>query len=434
MRKFLLTLLIVFLNVNLSAADISKFRNKAELRIDDIQGPQSFILTPQLAVDIKSESDMRIFDANQQLVPYLINFARERKIQKSTSVKVYNSGSTPGVEQSFEFTAPKTEKLINRLTLNIKEDNFSRTVSLFARGSENERYKLIKKGMRIVRMTEKQNSIRYSHTVLDFPPQNKRFYKVVIGLAGEQPLSVQSVDVIRHYNISSRRQYIDLEISKPNEEELRILQSQYPWRHHNLAKKSIYILRNPVGPLPLDKFELKLNANNFSRRAQLFSASNDLKKTNNVAKTSLFRYDDEDNLSFERSSNTRSQTYILDITHGDDLAFDVDSVRASFISAEVRFIRSADYQLPYTLYYSTPRPSRPSFDIAQTLKRKKDNNFTKVGIGAISANSAFEESIEEELKDSDPYILYLAIGVLVLGLLLYLVRLAKSAPPTTTND
>lgn len=418
-----------------AAAEPEHFRYQAAIEIpDDGSGAYVFELPPEAAVEIAADANMRIFDAEDKAVPFLFAYLREKSIRSSEALPVFNQGSEPGRHQNFEFELPPRQDLVNQVELLVEEDNFERTAVLLAKEKPSGSYQLIEDSLRIVRITSPEDGIRYSHTILRFPPQSKRYFKVQLGLEeGQKPLKVNSVRVLQKYDIKSRRQEITLESREPSEQESKQLRQSYLFRGKDLSRHTLLVLDNPYGELPLDRFKLEVSADAFTRTAQvLLAGSRELLPLERLAGTSLFRYGVDANLIIEASGGRRSKRYLLDIAHGDDLPFDVLKVRAAFLTAEVKFLHSAGadpYVLPFRLLYGTDRNQPPSFDIAQDIRRKKIREFQKIALGASEANSAYSEDAAASSQAAEPYLLYAAIALLVLVLTGYLLRLARSAPP-----
>lgn len=434
LRNFLAVLVLLLPSVA-HAIDPSSFRSSAEIVLpEEASGAYSFVIPPPIATKVNSESEIRIFDAQNKQLPYVMNFAHKRKIRTTNSVRIFNSGTTPNEYQSFELRAPNSKDLLNRITLLVKDENFTRTATLLAKESETDQYQIVKEGMRIVRMTSKEDAIRYSHTHLTFPPQAKLFYKVQISLSdGQQPLEIEGVRVSQRYDIASRRQDVVLELRAFNEEELAQLQNSNAFRGKDFKKHSLYRLSNPLGAIALDTFTLQLDQDQFTRRAQLFTPGRKgLHPLQRRGTASIFRYGVEQNLVIELTSAVPSSDYVLAIAHGDNLPFEVRGVVGSFISAEVRFLfesGTASYQPPFRLLFDADVSQKPSFDIAKTIRKRQIKKFQTVALGKVQANPEFKETAAGKAKKAEPYLLYVAIGLLVLVLGWYLIRLVQAGPP-----
>ena len=422
------------------AVEIKDFRGSVEIGLTPgKQLAHVIVLPPEIAAKVQGAGEVRVVDANGKMVPYMLRFAHEQKIRKREIVSVFNAGMTPDRYQSFELEIPPADELVSRLELLVEDNNFSRVATLLARGSTSEAYQIVKEGMRIVRMTSEEDGISYSHTSLQVPPQAKRFFQVQIALGpDEQPLKIEGVRVWQEYDVLSRRQTVALEIRGLHPEELQELSNSSAFRHQDFSKRSLYLLTNPFGEIALDTFELQVDGDQFARRVRLLTPGRkSLHPLTRRGTASIFKYGPEQNLSIELGSAVRSERYLLDIDHGDNLPFDLTSASGFFISTEVLFLHDAAnpiYKTPFRLYFDTDHPEMPSFDIATAIKKKGITSFEEATLSRIERNSEFvaRDTARKQPKPQ-PALLYVAVGLLVLILLWYLVRLAQAGSPSDSN-
>jgi hypothetical protein len=430
-KLFIISGLILLFSSPAFAANPEVFHKFAELTFEG-QGKYSVPIPAEMLPEISSEASMRILDNKNREIPFIIFKHQDVQTTLTITATIFNKSiSEKDHLQNFEL-ALNSAPTINKLSLEIGENVFNRTVTLYGKVHQRDQYQLIKTNLRILSIQDPDNQINYRNTELNFPQQNVNFYKVSISLEpGESPLTISKATLLDRSFTEGLRFDEEMEISQLTEKDLKKLSNL------NLQRENVdlFFLTPKHSGLPLNQIILKIDDVNFSRSASLYDySSGKIFGPSLINSTNLFNYPNSSNSDFE-FPDSRSSRYLLQIFQGDDRPIKLSTATGSNFVHEIIFIAEEDpnyYEKPFRIYFDSRKPRIPVYDIAERIRKEKVEKYQPAIIGEVVVNPQFQAEPPKELPKSEqiPYLLYLTVGALVLVLGGYLIRLLKVSPPT----
>jgi len=170
--------------------------------------------------------------------------------------------------------------------------------------------------------------------------------------------------------------------------------------------------------IPLSRLDIAVEGSNFFRRVEV-EGSNDLKEWHKLARDCIFSISVDDQA--ERKTTVKlgnvSARYIkIRVFNGDNKPINLVSVKGYFLKKYLVMIPEKDVE--YKLLYGNPGARSVNYDLGEVIKGRSIDNF---GIGSLAdqvRNDKYEPYKENKPWTEDkPYILWIAMGIIILGLI-----------------
>jgi len=380
---------------------------QAEIPLDLLEGTTNY--------------DLRIYDAKQRELPYLVELSKDTEEEKVIPLKIYNQSSIKGQKQFLELVLNKNKlEEINQITLQAKENNFDRQVSVLGRDSEKEEWKLLKDNLRIMSADLPEQKIDFKFDSMLIPPSKYKFLRLEMSLnTNEKPLSIVSV-LTKYQKEKQQLQYnkVDLPLQKVK------LKSQT-----NL--KNSYWLLNPKNKkYYFEKIAFEFNDDNFSRAVNLYCSPSqqiqylDDSQLQLLNSTSFYKFQTVHNLEVP-INEVNCKYYLLEIQQGDNL--EVQPIKATGLSRKqfLKFIVEPPFQEPFTVYAKSNNDQTPNYDLAERLKQNKISEFVAAEIVDLKPNPEYQEKNNNSLEKLT-YLPHIAAIALIILIALYIWNTVKN--------
>lgn len=403
------------------ASEPSEFEWSAAIVLHGQTGAVTFELPFQALAEIDSPAKMRIFDGARQEVPFSIHTSGGKNTSGRSLLRLYNSVISPSKSQSVEFELPQGEQELTQLNLLIANRNYNCATALFGREQATKDFRLIKSGMRLIRLYSVDEKINYEHNSLRFPPQKFPLYKLVIECAPEElPLQIESVYFIHKELIPAKTHThkLGLQYATLSEEEQNLF---WPVEQNT----SFYELTPPYPRLPLCALNFDFSGDNFARTARIYAVpTSRFYPSALVASTTVFRFGSESNKQLSFSPH-RGERYLMVIRNGNDRPVEVVRAVGTSVVTDVRFFvdTNSSFVPPFRFYYGRSNALEPQYDIQARLSRLREDSFQKVELDQIQPNPRFQPKEHLPVTEESRIWLYIAVALLVAVLMIYLIRL-----------
>lgn len=436
MKKIIIVgtfLIISFFLANLAFSDIivKNWEFTKDISILDYSKKAVAIPLDHQVYDSAKEdlSDLRIMDSKNGEWPYAVMVqSGDRREQKFFSTILSNQILPTESIMVVELKVPL--KSFNSLAIIPETNNFARKVTVEG-SNDNANWEIIRKGMVVYSFAfqtsykyfeQYTNEIyegygfgRYSEENLSmvFPEATFKFVRVRIPHdQDKEPVEIKRIEIFR-----TVKSGIKEDVFKGN-----IIRIQPDER----SKSEENIVDFGFKNMPLSRIDIKAEQSNFFRKAEV-EGSNDMKEWKNLASGVIFSISVDE----ETEQNTRIDLgnvkfrYIkIKVYNGDNKPIKLASVTGTCLKNFLVIIPEKNTQ--YRLLYGNPGAKAVNYDLGEVIRGKTTDNF---GIGALGNqvhNDSYEPYKERKPWTEDkPYILWLVMGIIILGLIFLGSRVIK---------
>lgn len=365
-------------------------------------------------------ADLRIIDNANEEVPYKLVLEKEETQQQLYQPKILNASYLPGEYQFFIAKLGKEGIPHNQIQIQTSSINFRREARIEGSNDQKTWFVLNDKG-HLYDYSPPEFEFKKQDTKINYPDSTYRYLKVTIFSRGEEPLVINGVVIIQ--NIISVADVIHHPIKLLTQTE------------DKLKKASIieFDLQKQGWPFYRLVLEPSTSEQNFSREVALEGSNNRKNWQVIVSGDIIFSFQtakftgSKQTLEFPE---TRHRYFRLTIFNQDNPPLQVTGGIAMGLARKLFF--EYDSAKNYKLYYGNEKALTPEYDLSAYFKYLDLENPPRLVLGAEKLNTQFitPTPIPTPFTDRFPWLLPLALGiiVLILGTLLFrLIRQAKSA-------
>lgn len=375
--------------------------------------------TPEFSVlEISSEvfsrvhaglGDLRVV-ADGQEAPFVISVERESESVESHSARLFNKTFSPGGDTMFTVDLGKDGLFHNRLVINTSSENFRRMVSVEGSNDQASWRFLTDRGQIYDYTVRDIKPLKVQDTSVSYPEATFRYLRVIIRDAGEQSLAVYGVQVIRQTRIAAE------EVAYTPAREIT---------ENSGERATEIILDLGVSGLPHRRGIIKTPDTNFNR-AIFISASDDKTNWQLLTQQAIYRIQtpkfNGELLAFSYPETNRRYLKIA-VMNRDDQPIRIED--ALLFGLARRIIFRYDPAKTFYLYYGNSRARSPQYDLGLFSQYLDAASLNRASLGSSEKNPDFIAPIppKEPLTERLPYLLSIALGVVVAVLAFLLLRI-----------
>ncbi len=363
----------------------------------------SIPLSSEAVAALRKGREVRVFDALGVEIPSLVHTAYSRAEAEKLPVKVFNAAWEPGLVQTLSVEIDeRTLREVNEFRFEIEEEEYNLRVRV--EGSEEGRsWLILKQDLHLIRHLLPSQKIDYVHNALRIPTSRFRFYRFTMSAPGrEKPLTIEHVSVRKMVpRGASLGVPVKLEAwSNPRDQDER----------HDYWKLD---LGRP--DLGVDQLALRIEGEEFARNASLWEWNEVLDRPGKrLANTVLFDYEGDSQREFKGFSSD-AQRLVVRIDQGDDLPVGLSGAYASRPMQQLRLLIASRVDLPLRLYFLPERADKPKYDLARRLRERDITDYRLLAHAALVDNPDYAPP-PAPASERSPYLLYILVGGLVIGL------------------
>jgi len=384
-------------------------------------------LTTEAVAARKRGGEVRLYDAAGREIPSLVHSAVSRGEVFDRQVTVFNRAFTEDGAQTLAVElAARNAPAVNQFVFEISDPEYNARVRVES-SDDGESWRIVRDGLHLIRHRVETEKIDYEHNALRIPTSRTRFYRFTVrptfappedpaapDAPAEEPLDITAVAV---REVVQRGSALTL---RPTIERYDDARDDDP-RHH------YWKIDLGSGSLGVDSLVLSIPETDFARSAALFEwDATRGRRTRQLATTMLFRFGDDAHTELSNFS-TDSQVLALRIDQGDDAPVTVRSAVAKRPRQQLRFLVPDAFEPPLALYFQPDAVRAPKYDLARRLTEHEITTFREIPMGALAANPGYAEPTPPR-SERIPYLLYVLVIPLVIGLGWYIVRTIQKGP------
>jgi hypothetical protein len=365
----------------------------------------------------RSLSDLRISTGNGVEVPYVIWSKSRTSERKRIDTQILNMSYIPQSYTTFTLDVGDTGIRTNSITITTTTTDFVRRITI--EGSpDNRKFAVLKKDDYIFDLTSDHN---IKNLTVSYPTTDYRYLKVTIWDDGEGALAEVGGDI-----------YLVEEIKGESVELPSVMKAALKDKPKPATEITIDLsYRN----IPSCSMEFTISDSNFKRNVTILSANADNPADySEIFNTSIYSIKTP---WFSRTNTTinypetQARYLKVAIQNEDNTPLTVSGVTVSGVPRKITFAALPDTS--YFLYLGNPRAVQPSYDIAEIFTYIDRDSFIPVSVGSVVENSSYKPGANLPLTERYPWILWVAIAlmVLVLGgiIIRMMIRLGKESRP-----
>jgi len=394
--------------------------------------PYAVALSTEAVAALKKGRELRVFDAAGREIPSLVHAAVSRGEVIDRPVTIFNRAFSEAGTQtlSVEIEGRKPQPA-NEFVFDIADEQYNARVRVEA-SQDGVEWQILRDGLHLIRHTLKDEKIAYRHNVLRVPTARFRFYRFTLRPTllpereSETDVVEQSLDIT---GIAVREV-----LRRGSALTVRPTPVPYEDDRDDDARHHYYKLDLERENLGVDHVDFTISATDFARSASLWEWSPERqRRTRMLASTVAFHYDDDVHSEFS-GFTTDARVLVLMIDQGDNEPVSVAAARASRPRQQVRFLGPSGTTLPIALYFDPDEPREPRYDLERRLREHEITSFSELAAGPLEDNPAYEKPPEPR-SETVPYLLYLFVVPLVLGLGWYVFRtIQRGLPPEDPKE
>lgn len=392
----------------------------------------SAISSPYVVLELPSEifsylkpdlADLRVGRGERE-VPYVLTVERESDTSTRLTARMFNLSSVFGETTSFVLDLGSSGMFHNAVTIETSSENFRRIVEIQGSNDQTSWRTLNPRGQIFDYTVRDIKPVAVRDTRVSYPEATFRYLLVRIFDQGEPPLKITGASVSRRVATAAREvSYTPtIEVRENDEERATDVIA-------DLGSRGIPHRRARLATLKV----------NFSR-AVTISDSDDQKEWRLLTHGYVFdiRTDRFSGSNLEFSYPESNRRYLkVSILNRDDAPIAVGGLTIYGVVRSILFpytdtANQGSYNL--YLYAGNPEATRPQYDIERISQYVDTATLDRVSAGPIESNPAYVAPVPPTppLTERSPYLLPVALGVLVAVLAFLLLRLVtrvKALPP-----
>jgi hypothetical protein len=402
----------------------SDFHRRAVLHGQvEARGPHAVPLSEEAIAALKRGGELRVFDSAGREVPSLVHSAVSHGEVIERPANIFNRAFRENGIQSLSVEiSERNPQPVNEFVFEIANSQYNARVRVEA-SEDGQQWQILRDGLHLIRHEIETQDITYQHNVLRIPTARFPFYRFELrsalpaeesGDVLEEALDIETVAVRQ---VVRRGSSLSLRAEPVRYQDARDEDSRHHYYRIDLGREK----------LGIDQLSFTLDGADFARSASLWEWSPERqRRTRRLASTVAFRYGDDSHSQFD-GFTTDARVLALMIDQGDDKPVTVTSVRASRPRQQVRFIAPNTHRAPLALYFEPDEPRVPRYDLARRLREHEVTRFAELEMGPLEDNPGYSKPPEPR-SETVPYLLYVVVVPLIIGLCWYVFRTLQQAP------
>jgi hypothetical protein len=426
MRKLFVISGILFFVTSSALADFDKTAWEYKKGIND-PGSAGFVLL-NLDEDVFNHasdnlSDLRVVDGSGTEVPYTIAAEGDRSETSSISARLFNKSFVPGESTVFTLDLGEAGKFHNRVIIHANSENFRRMVEIEG-GDDGVSWRFLTRQGQIYNYTVRDEikPVSISDTTVIYPESTSRYLRVRILDRGEAPLSISGASVVRALQVAARETKFNPSVTITQNTQNRATEIEA-----DLGVRGI----------PTRKVRLDISDANFNRQVDILSSNDSGSNWKFISSNYIFRvntekFSGENTTLFYPEVQTRYLKFV--IFNRDDQPLRAANVELFGILRKLVFNYSQGNS--YTLYYGNQKARRPEYDIERLFPYLDTGKMNQTSLAREEKNTDFKlpEPPPVPLTERNPYVLPVALGIIVAILAFLLLRLFAKIKPQTSQS
>jgi hypothetical protein len=405
-----------------AGVDLTQWEYRKEINADTTSG---YVLL-DLDQDVfghsrNSLSDMRIVNQKGEEVPYTVFSKKATTEVASLLARVFDKSFLPGKSTVFTLDLGRGGEFHNQITIHTASENFRRIVEIEG-SSDGASWRYLTTRGQIYDYTVRGDikPVSIQDTSVTYPDSTVRFLRVTIRDNGEEPLSIINAAVMRR--ISTRAEETILHPLLTQKE------------NRELHSTDIIADIGAVG-IPTYRSRVGISDVNFNRQVDIYSSNNGsdwrFRGSGYLFRVSTPRFQGENT---EIQYPEVQDRYIkFSIINKDDKPLVISGVEMSGIVRELAF--QIEPGNTYSLYYGNGSARRPEYDIEKLFPYLDEEMLNFVSLAKEEKNPNFRppEPPRVPLTERNPYVLPVALGIVVAIMAFLLLRLFVKVNPESLN-
>ncbi|TPE43860.1 DUF3999 domain-containing protein [Pontibacter mangrovi] len=404
--SLLLLILVAWYNV----ANAQQYTWQAPVATPTQSGYQSILLSPEVIGRLRPDlSDLRLYDASGQEVPYLLRAeqpAQYKRLFKNYDILSYTHRQ--GCCSELLISNPEKRK-INNISLLIGNADVRKEVKLS--GSDNRKDWYVLKEHDILHAINNHESTAEAK-LLDFPLSDYRYFRLQLNDSASAPLNILQAGYYDTHTEAGK--YTDIPVQELT-------------RRDSAAAKSTYIRLRFAQPVYPDRLEFTISSPQLYLREghiQMHPAEPTHRRR---SKRRQQRERQQQIVPFILNSNApavvdlprqKIQELTIIIRNADNRPLEIASIRPLQLNRYM--VADLSPEQAYTLRFGDPKASAPTYE----LQYFQDSISANLPVLLTNAPEPLQKTGKQEGSTTTSKILiWLAIGIVVIGLALMTVRM-----------
>ncbi len=408
------------------SADIERrsnrdFKTHAIVEGDVVEGDAYAIPLSTAAVAALGEGgELRLFDASGREIPSLVatSDARTDVIERPASIfnRAWQADGTQTL--SVELTSRAVDP-VDEFVVGIADDEYH-LLTRVEGSDDGESWGILGDGLRLIRHSVASEKIDYVHDVLRIPTARFRYYRFTftprVPAASEvAPLEIESVKVRDR-------------IERGAALDVPVVLAAFEDPQDRDARHDYWTLDLEHPGLGVDRVTLTIPSGEYARPASLWEWDEARgRRGRRLAHSVLFHYGSDVQTRLSGFS-TDADRLVLMIDQGDDAPVEATAAQASRPLQQLRFLAPPSLTLPLAIYFDPDEARAPRYDLARRLRENETSSFTGLSHADLAGNPAYREP-EAPRSERIPYLLYVLVVPLVVGLGWYVARSIRRGLP-----
>jgi hypothetical protein len=373
------------------------------------QGSVAVSVPPSIYVNAQpSLDDLRVVTTSGDVVPFAIVVPPAAAPERWLDATLLDSGTVAGRYSQTVADVGAAHETHRALDVATSLGRFSTTVDVDA-SDDLRTWRTIRTNAPIY---DYRSDGLASNTIVTFPASTARYLRLRVALSGVAfPIDGVRVAQLTGAAAPSNRYAITLG----------------PPKHDAKEKTTAYAI-DGIALVPVDRFRIDSATAHFARTVDVQRSSNGTDWETVVSQEISRTAPGRDALTLD-SGETQGRRWRIVIHDGDDLP--LRAVRLDAFGRPRRVDFDAVSGTSYLLVYGNPRADAPSFDYAKTHDAFALVRAPDVRLGGPGVNAAFAPVAEPQKPwtERNAWVLWLALGVAVLGIGGAAIKTMSSPPP-----
>jgi len=406
-RAFCLTL---FLVTGVGAGfEVRDWKFEAAIRLPaEISSPQFVRLTlPDWVLANAREDlfDLRVINASETEIPYLIQKAETRTFQSTLPTSIINRGVDPGRYEQIVCDLGARTEVSNQVILYTQAENFVRKTDIAA-SADGQKWIIIRSGAYIFDQRDQTRHLR--NLLVSYPESTYRYLKIMVWFDNGPPLNLTGAEVRREESTQFQPETAQAHIVRREEDPER--------------KTTDLIVETAMGKQHFEECFLGISEGNFERSVTV--AYKDYRGAwVNAGSGSIHRFTvgpalDESLMVQVHDLNQKQ--FRIRIWNYDSPPLSIRSVTLRRMPRFLIFNGTPGEQ--YRMFFANPEGERRDYDLGRAMGRLDLQKLPQASLERMAANRAFSPRPQEKpWTERHPGLIWaaLALGVLLLAGMLF---------------
>lgn len=365
--------------------------------------PPSIYVNAQPSLD-----DLRVVAANGDVVPFAIVVPPEAAPERWLDATLLDSGTVAGRYSQTVADVGVARETHQALDVATSLDRFSTTVDVDA-SDDLRTWRTIRTNAPIY---DYRSDGLASNTIVTFPASTARYLRLRVALSG-RPFPIDGVRFAQLTGAAAPSNRYAISLGPPK---------------HDAKEKTTAYAIDGIALVPVDRLRVDSATAHFARRVDVQRSSDGIDWETVVSSEISRTAPGRDALALD-FGETQGRRWRIVVHDGDDAP--LRAVRLDAFGRPRRVSFDAARGTAYLLVYGNPRADAPSFDYVKTHDALALVRAPDVPLGGPSANAAFRPVAQPEKPwtERNGWVLWLALGVAVLGIGGAAIKTMSSPPP-----